>query len=101
MDYGNNNEQQKLSSNFEKKIDCGYIKLDLDTIEKEYQIKFNHSFSRNPIITFGFSRSGYIANTHIGIRSNTVSSIGFTLMAVSDSVTVNKTIDVYWIAIEP
>lgn len=73
----------------------------METVEKEYQIKFTHSFSKNPMITLGFSRSGYIANTHIGIRSNTVSNSGFTLIAVSDSVTTNKTINVYWIAMEP
>ncbi len=88
------------NSNFENKFDCGYIQIDLETVEKEYQINFNHSFSKSPVITLSFARSGYIASTHIGIVPGKSSGDGFTLMAVSSSVQYNKTIEVYWIAME-
>ena len=100
MDHGNNNELKEISSNFENKFDCGYIQIDLETVEKEYQINFNHSFSKSPVITLSFARSGYIASTHIGIVPGKSSGDGFTLMAVSSSVQYNKTIEVYWIAME-
>lgn len=96
-----NNELKKSNSNFENKFDCGYIQIDLETVEKEYQINFNHSFSKSPVITLSFARSGYIASTHIGIIPGKSSGDGFTLMAVSSSVQYNKTIEVYWIAMEP
>ena len=101
MDHGNNNELKETSRNFESKFDCGYIQIDLETVEKEYQINFNHSFSKSPVITLSFARSGYIASTHIGIIPGKSSGDGFTLMAVSSSVQYNKTIEVYWIAMEP
>ena len=100
-DHGNNNELKKSNSNFESKFDCGYIQIDLETVEKEYQINFNHSFSKSPVITLSFARLGYIASTHIGIIPGKSSGDGFTLMAVSSSVQYNKTIEVYWIAMEP
>ena len=87
--------------NAESKQDCGYIQLDLETVEKEYEVNFNHPFSKEPIITLSFARAGYIANTHIAIRPTKTTRNGFTLMAVSDAITYNKTIKVYWIAIEP
>ena len=96
-----NNELKETSRNFESKFDCGYIQIDLETVEKEYQINFNHSFSKSPVITLSFARSGYIASTHIGIIPGKSSGDGFTLMAVSSSVQYNKTIEVYWIAMEP
>lgn len=94
MDYGNNNEQKN-------RFDCGYIQINLETTEKEYPVTFNHSFSKVPVITLSFERSGYMSNTHIGLRQNQVSNTGFVLMALSDKVTINTNIKVYWIAMEP